>query len=182
MTLSNFDIQTEYLGLVFRPKEFESTVVRAIALGKNIACKYKIDGIAFTGVSGAALGYILGYTLGLPLICVRRQGDGAHYLGVLEGCVSAKRYMIVDDFISSGDTVRRIMKTIKSNCIDSQCAAMMMFNQVDRRKTFHHTEENLVGSHRVTSEREIIVYSCMYEWGDYRIQDAPSDVSIAQGA
>jgi len=169
---SSMNIQTEYLGTVFRPKEFESAVVRALALGKNIACKYKIDGIAFTGVSGAALGYILGYHLGLPLICIRRQGDGAHYIGALEGCVSAKRYMIVDDFISSGDTVRRIMRTIKTNCYDSKCAAMMMFNQSERRKTFYHNEEQIVDGQQVTKERAIVVYSCMYEWGDYRIQEA----------
>ena len=84
--------------------------------------KYPFDAIAFTGVSGAALAFILSYELKIPLICVRRdENDGHHakvpqmmlpYSTILEGALDAKRYLIVDDFIEQGNTIRRILESI----------------------------------------------------------------------
>jgi adenine/guanine phosphoribosyltransferase-like PRPP-binding protein len=176
-------VQSDYLHAVFRPENFDGTVKRAITHATRLVENYKVEAIAFSGVSGASLGYILGYTLGVPLMCIRKPRERAHYYGTLEGCTSARRYMIVDDFIATGDTVRNIMETITKECNDSVCVVMMMFNQDDRQRTFYHRDVRTVidGDHPLfdedcrgaltisnstqTCERAIPVHSCKYDVG-----------------
>lgn len=70
------------------------------------------DAIAFTGSSGAALAFPLSYLLKLPLIHVRK-GNSHYFSGQIEGTISSKKYLIVDDFIDRGNTIRRIIRNIK---------------------------------------------------------------------
>jgi orotate phosphoribosyltransferase len=105
------EIQTSYLGRVYG-QGFLKLVPAAVARLKAFRRKHPFDALAFTGSSGAALAFPLSYLMKLPLIHVRKS-DKNHYGGSIEGTVSSKRYVIVDDFIASGTTVRRILKAIK---------------------------------------------------------------------
>ena len=70
---------TDYLEDVFVPELFQSLVPRAIERARKIHEKHPYDAIAFTGTSGCSLGFILGYTLNIPIICIvlaRRYEDG----------------------------------------------------------------------------------------------------------
>jgi len=79
---------------------------------KKLKGTLKFDAIAFTGNSGAGFGFPLSYLLKIPVINVRKK-TRAHYNGAIEGTVSSKRYLIVDDFIASGKTINRITTAIK---------------------------------------------------------------------
>lgn len=69
------------------------------------------DAIAFTGVSGALVAPALAYNLGKGLIVVRR---GPRHSGwALEGHINASTYIIVDDFLCSGNTVKRIARAVQ---------------------------------------------------------------------
>jgi orotate phosphoribosyltransferase len=86
-------------------------VPNAVKLIKAYRKKHPFDAIAFTGSSGAALAFPLSFFLEIPLIHVRKD-DKNHYGKPIEGTVSSKKYLIVDDLIASGASIRKIVKTI----------------------------------------------------------------------
>lgn len=108
------EIQTDYLGRLYSEKFFK-IVPAAVKKIRAFKKKHPFEAIAFTGSSGAGLAYPLSYILKMPLIHVRKKGDSQNYFPVIEGTISASSYIIVDDFISSGKTVRRILREIKEN-------------------------------------------------------------------
>lgn len=122
------DIRTDYLEKVYYPKRFISTVNRAVKKIREYRRKNKFDAIAFTGTSGAALAYTVSYKLGLPLICVRKSADGHHSMYKVEGCYSAKKYIIIDDFISGGYTVKKIIRSIKKELENAEPLAVFLYN------------------------------------------------------
>lgn len=71
---------------------------------------HQIDAIAFTGSSGAAIAFTLGIKHNIPLIYVRKPDEQSHG-GAVE-CNARdviKSYLIVDDFVDSGNTILRIV-------------------------------------------------------------------------
>ncbi len=163
-------VVTDYLGDVFHRDLFQCMVKRAIDKATQIMMDHPFEAIAFTGTSGSAIAYILGYTLDVPLICIRKDTEKAHYkswdsdyMRRFEGYAAARTYLIVDDFISSGATVERVMKAIDDRCHECRCVAMLMYQQSEQVKTFHPRDENLSHSHA----NGIPVYSCKKDkWDD----------------
>lgn len=129
------DIHSDYLSKVFNPTSLKILADRCIERCVAIMLSNPFDAIAFTGISGASMAYILSYNLGVPLICVRKKNDDSHYTrshyghikGRLEGNITAKSYLIVDDWIESGDTVKRIGATIREFNPQAKCAGMLAY-------------------------------------------------------
>jgi hypothetical protein len=97
-------IATSYLGKAFDGSiDYQAARVAIEAAG--------CEGIAFTGVSGAALGWPL-ISMGLKG-CVLRKGERNHSSFDLEGWRGLRSYAIVDDFIGDGDTVKRIVSALR---------------------------------------------------------------------
>lgn len=132
------EICSSYLGVVFDIDRFQKLVPIVVQKAKDIMQKHPFDAIAFTGVSGAAIAFILSYELKIPLICVRRdKNDGHHakvsqmilpYPSVLEGALDAKKYLIVDDFISTGITINRILESINDLFDHGDCVAILLYS------------------------------------------------------
>lgn len=112
----NQGIRTEYLDPVFDGEKFQQTL-KLLELAMA-AYRADFDAIAFTGVSGAAVAFPLSDRLKAPLLCVRKKGENAHFAGTLEGYIYASRYCIVDDQISSGRTLERIIREVRQNAQD----------------------------------------------------------------
>ena len=74
----------------------------------------EFDAIAFRGLSGALIAPSVADQLGKKLIAIRKPDDGSHGTSV-EGETSETQYIILDDFVSSGSTVRAIIDAITSN-------------------------------------------------------------------
>jgi orotate phosphoribosyltransferase-like protein len=76
------------------------------------------DAIAFTGSSGCASGFILASRNEIPIIYIRKSGEKTHGSSIEcnAGHVDIKSYLIVDDFIESGKTVKRIATRINNEC------------------------------------------------------------------
>jgi hypothetical protein len=74
--------------------------------------KLDFDSIAFRGVSGALIAPIVAYKLKKPVTCIRKPTEPSHGCGTVEGAVNFERYIIIDDFISTGDTVNTIRHTL----------------------------------------------------------------------
>jgi adenine/guanine phosphoribosyltransferase-like PRPP-binding protein len=74
----------------------------------------KYDAIAFTGQSGSLLAGPLAVRLGKPLIMVRKKAKPVtHSQKEVEGIRNARSYVIVDDVICTGATIRRIRAKIR---------------------------------------------------------------------
>ena len=78
----------------------------------RIMKRFEFDVIAFRGMSGCLLAAPLSYLTGKPLIMVRKPNDGSHSGMRVEGDYAAKSYIIVDDFVSTGNTARKLIKAI----------------------------------------------------------------------
>jgi orotate phosphoribosyltransferase-like protein len=104
----------------------------AIRLALQIQEDFECDTIAFSGHSGSALAFILAHELHLPLLCVRKSQDDSHfnfdYNKGVEGNISTRKYFIVDDLITSGTTMNRIVRSIQDAIPEAQCAAILLYN------------------------------------------------------
>jgi hypoxanthine phosphoribosyltransferase len=130
------DIRTVYLKHVYEPDLFPKMVEKSIAKAEQLRKELKFDTIAFSGMSGAAIAFILGHWLDIPLLCIRRKEEGSHFRSsrpscVCEGNIDTKRYLIVDDFISSGATVNYIIESIDRELFKGysqpECVGMLMY-------------------------------------------------------
>ena len=72
----------------------------------------EFDAIAFRGMSGALLATPVALAMKKTLILVRHLDDPSHSEEMVEGDCTARTYVILDDFIASGDTVRAIKEAV----------------------------------------------------------------------
>jgi len=103
--------RTDYLGMVYRLHRFIPIFETTVKALKRLDKKTPFDAIAFTGTSGAALAYPLSLRLKKPLISIRK--GQSHFGRTFEGCLDAKSYLIIDDFIDGGATVNRILREVR---------------------------------------------------------------------
>jgi hypothetical protein len=72
--------------------------------------KSRFDFLAVTGMSGVLVGSPLAIRLHRPLVVLRKEHDACHSLSgdLINRREAFGRYLIIDDFISSGTTYRRL--------------------------------------------------------------------------
>lgn len=133
-------IQTDYLSKVYG-KQFLKLVPQAVKKLRAIKRQFPFDAIAFTGSSGAALAYPLSYLMKLPLIHVRK-GPSHYSGGKVEGTISSKRYIIVDDFIETGASIRRVLKAIDSELDAAKPVAILLYSS-NRMADFDHKSQEI---------------------------------------
>jgi adenine/guanine phosphoribosyltransferase-like PRPP-binding protein len=90
---------------------------------KAILKKYKFDAIAFRGMSGALVAAPLALAIKKTLIMVRKPEDenARHSTRAVEGDRGAKRFVMVDDFVASGTTMKTILRAIKKFNPEAVC-------------------------------------------------------------
>jgi hypothetical protein len=95
------------------PKDFAKNLRAASRRFKEIRTQHEFQAIAFSGSSGCAIGFTLGLIHKIPLIYVRKDKEESHGRSVeYNGSEEVKNYLIVDDFICTGATVRKIIDKI----------------------------------------------------------------------
>ena len=104
-------ITTSYMTQVYHLELYLRLLPKVVKKLKQLKKKWKFEAIAFTGCSGAAVAYPLSFLTKTHLICVRK--DKAHNKSKTEGATEVKRYLIVDDFICSGKTIKNIISALK---------------------------------------------------------------------
>lgn len=124
----NYRIHTDYLKKVYDINKFSLLVKTAIKSIRTFKKKNEFDAIAFTGTSGAALAYPISASLKIPLICVRKD-DGNHFEEEIEGCITATNYIVIDDFISTGKTMRRVRASITNKIPKSNLIGIFLYAQ-----------------------------------------------------
>lgn len=135
-------MQTNYLQHVFDQDLFQKSVSKSITIAERLKKEEGFDTIAFSGMSGAAMAFLLSHWMNVPLLCVRKKTDTSHFVSssrkFLEGNArDVQKYLIVDDFISSGATVQYIIDTIQENKYDAKCVGMLMYAAYSNRDWIH---------------------------------------------
>jgi len=106
--------QSSYLGAVLTPDGLRDAAAKVSRRIEQLEAEkgYKIDAIAFRGMSGALVGPMAATFLNKGMLLVRKPGDGSHSDYTVEGMILARKYVIVDDFVSTGVTVSAIRAEI----------------------------------------------------------------------
>ena len=86
--------------------------------------------LVFSGLSGALLGAHLCFSLNLTPVYIRKVGECSHNPGHLAvGEMRGLTYVIVDDLIDTGKTIRHMLKTMSSCFKKSKCEKIILYNQ-----------------------------------------------------
>jgi orotate phosphoribosyltransferase len=87
------------------------------------------DTFAFQGASGIGISMILAHLLEKEVILVRKEGEprqaSARYK--VEGYREAKRYVVVDDLISTGITAARVICGVRSLVPNAELAGILLY-------------------------------------------------------
>lgn len=131
--------ENSYHEEIFNRDLCKATVKKVVADIRALKKELGFNTIVITGISGAGMGFIVGYQTGIPVVFVRKPEDNTHG-NLIEGPDdhTMKKYIILDDFVSSGDTVRRVVKTIQKRAIiaeDIKCVGVYQFKERNARKS-----------------------------------------------
>lgn len=129
---------SSYHKVTYEPKALKKSVNRICRNLKKLKKKLRFDAIAFQGSSGAAYAYPVSVLTGMHLIYVRKEAVNRHHGDYIEGtCDRIRRYIILDDFIATGDTIRRIIKKIDGYGKElhpddkARCVGVALYNDKD---------------------------------------------------
>ncbi len=89
------------------------------------------DAVAFSGNSGSAVGFHLAARLRKGVLLVRKDGETIHSCHTVEGATWAESYLIVDDLIDKGDTIRHIINITKKAGITASCVGIALYETTD---------------------------------------------------
>ena len=100
-------------------------------LAKRALAKYNYDALACRGVSGLLIAPLLACRLNKSLLVVRKPSeDNLHTTRTVEGDQAARRYIIIDDFMSSGETVNAIQEEIGRFAPQAVCLGLLEVNKL----------------------------------------------------
>lgn len=120
------DIDSDYLGRFFDP---QGTRMKKHIIAACLALKdLDFDAIAFRGISGALTAPILAYKLHKTLIAVRKPTEDNHSGMLVEGDKGARRYIVVDEIVASGNTVCTIVEKVRQFAPEAQFIGCWVMN------------------------------------------------------
>jgi adenine/guanine phosphoribosyltransferase-like PRPP-binding protein len=131
-----------HLTMMLTPDRAKFTVRQVIKMIKDRGLEF--DAIACRGVSGLLIAPIVAMRLGKSLIVVRK-GEDTHSMYTVEGDHGARRYLILDDFIDQGDTVRAIASEIYATNRLARCVGFIAYKRLsykDISTPWQHQMEN----------------------------------------
>lgn len=123
------NLQTGYLHRGLTHDSLKTTVNKIVKKLKTNNIHHTFDAIAFRGISGALFAPLLAAKLDKNLFAIRKPDVRAHSYRSVEGDYDSKRYVIIDDLICSGETIRAIMETMKDQVKDSQCVGIILYGE-----------------------------------------------------
>ena len=103
----------------YTPESVRKYAKQAAEAIPRMMAETNADAIVVSGNSGISIGHAALMLIEFPLVLVRKNKDNSHGTAV-EGPLNHKlrRYLILDDFVSSGATVRNICDTLYSQAIE----------------------------------------------------------------
>lgn len=127
------------------------------------------DAIAVRGLSGLLVAPIVAMRLNKTLLCVRK-GESCHSSNVVEGDVAAKNYIVLDDFVSSGSTVREVIEAVATAAPLARCVGMVSYHQLNTKDEVNGSYAYRV-EHAFDTAENLRLYSDVIKTQDVRIRD-----------
>jgi adenine/guanine phosphoribosyltransferase-like PRPP-binding protein len=129
------------MGVSYIRKALDPKTLKKIALGTyKVYKEVNADVIVARGLSGSIIASAVGAKYGVPFAIVRKPMEGSHSAELIEMATEGKTYkdwIIVDDFISSGNTIRTIMEAVeKDGNFNGKCKAIVLYNDMDKDHRF----------------------------------------------
>ena len=124
---------TAYLESIYEsPLKYKRLINKIADQLADLKKKTKFGAIAFRGTSGAAMAYPLSAQLNIPLICVRRAKEPSHGFSIEGTQRNIRKYVIIDDFMESGKTIKAILAAIdkKKDYVDdgkAECVGIVLY-------------------------------------------------------
>lgn len=122
---------TGYLRKAFDPVKVKKLAKETAA----IAVKVGADVVVCRGLSGIIVATVVGAIYKIPFAVVRKDTESTHSSNSIEvhneSVAAYEDYIIVDDFIASGTTLREIENAIKNDnkwSIKGDCVGIVLYN------------------------------------------------------
>jgi orotate phosphoribosyltransferase-like protein len=114
LVLANRDFHSGYLTKALSYDQIQITINKIVnRLKKEIKNGLEFNAIACCGVSGTILAGAIAAKLGVDIVVVRKEAGGPHSSWHVEGRYGDVQYVILDDLIESGSTIRYIIDEIQ---------------------------------------------------------------------
>ena len=106
-------LHSEYIAAAVCPTSHPIVIRNAVKALRKPCFRKLFDGIAFRGMSGALVAPEIAVKLKVGMLAVRKAAEHSHSELKVEGDYSCTRYVVVDDMVATGDTIRAIMEDIE---------------------------------------------------------------------
>lgn len=129
---------TVYLHEAFDRRSRTSTINWVTRQLAHIDC----DAIVFCGVSGALVAPTVAHLTGKSIIVVRKESELCHSSMKIESSnTRCSKYVIVDDFIATGTTVRFIIEQmLKAPFSKSKCVGIITYSSKGKWDEYGESE------------------------------------------
>lgn len=98
---------------IFEPSRLKDLYQQAVPDIRKLRRRLNFNAIAVTGNSGCLLGTLISQKLDLPILVVRKKNDDCHDDLKVNGFLPTDcKYLIIDDLIASGSTIRHILRSV----------------------------------------------------------------------
>lgn len=114
---------TSYHSVLLAPAALRLKVHEIAAKVTEIKQAVPFEAIAVRGVSGLGMGAAVSYETGIPLVIVRKPGEQSHGNQV-EGPGLIAKFLVLDDIISSGETMRTIIGALNP----AECVGVLLYS------------------------------------------------------
>jgi hypothetical protein len=128
MTVNSYIGEEDLMSSDYLEEILSVSELKRIVIGLKALLPDGCDFIACRGLSGTAVAFPLGFITGLPVVVVRKRNDYHHSCAVVEGDPLGD-YVIVDDCVETGTTVRTIVREIGDIAPAAQCLGLLLYSQ-----------------------------------------------------
>ena len=109
---------------VLNHKSRNKAIIKAVCDLRKI--KDEFDSIACCGISGLMVAPTVAELLDKHIVVIRKPNDSCYSEFPMEG-VTPFRYVILDDLICSGNTLKHIKHTIYEDCPKAKCVGLYCY-------------------------------------------------------
>ena len=124
-----------YLSSALTPDKFRRILNK---LARNIRnANITFDSIAFRGMSGTLVAPTIAFRLKKNPVLIRKECDGSHSGRSIEANSEVVDYIIIDDLIESGTTIKRIVEAMDERGITpDHCKGIFLYGTASEQTVF----------------------------------------------
>jgi hypothetical protein len=137
-------VYNSYSGSMYDRTLLRARVKSLVQRLPEIMARTNADSIFVTGKSGLGIAFPLLYKMDVKIVTVRKPGEESHGT-MFEGIdrFEPKRYLFLDDFVSSGETVERVLTSVYKREGKSEFPQMVGIVEWDAYEGGHKDKERM---------------------------------------